>query len=180
SAYHFNHDAIERMPTGEDSTLAEVLEQAPGVSQDAYGQGQGQVHIHGENGGGIQYRVNDVFIPDAVTSFGEIFSPRFVHVIGLLTGVMPAEIGYRNEGVIDIHTEDGCVDTHADLNNVELYGGQGSTMEPSFELGGCKGNFSYYAGGFYLRSDLGLQSPTASLLPRHDHTEQGQGISNFS
>ncbi len=180
SAYHFDHDAIERMPTGEDSTLAQVLEQAPGVSQDSYGQGQGQIHIHGENGGGIQYRVNDVFLPDAVTSFGEIFSPRFVHVIGLLTGVMPAEIGFRNEGVVDIHTEDGCVDSHADLNNVELYGGQRGTVEPSFELGGCKGNFSYYAGGFYLRSDLGLQSPTASPVPRHDHTEQGQGISNLS
>ena len=79
-----------------------------------------------------------------MTSFGEIFSPRFVHSITLLTGVLPAEIGYRNEGVIDIHTKDGCIDGGPDNDNVEIYGGQRETVEPSFELGGCKGNFSYY------------------------------------
>ncbi len=180
TAYHFDRESIHRLPQGQNSTLAQVLQQAPGVSQDSYGQGQGQIHIHGENGGGIQYRVNDVFIPDAVTSFGEIFSPRFVHSITLLTGVLPAEIGYRNEGVIDIHTKDGCIDGGADLNNLEIYGGQRDTIEPSFELGGCDGRLSYYASGYYLRDDLGLQSPTASPTPHHDHTDQGQGFANLS
>lgn len=180
TAYHFDRESIHRLPQGQNSTLAQVLQQAPGVSQDSYGQGQGQIHIHGENGGGIQYRVNDVFLPDAVTSFGEIFSPRFVHSITLLTGVLPAEIGYRNEGVIDIHTKDGCIDGGADLNNLEIYGGQRDTIEPSFELGGCKGRLSYYASGYYLRDDLGLQSPTASPTPHHDRTDQGQGFANLS
>ena len=180
TAYHFDQEAIHRLPEGQNSTLAQVLQQAPAVSQDSYGQGQGQIHIHGENGGGIQYRVNDVFLPDAVTSFGEIFSPRFVHSITLLTGVLPAGIGYRNEGVIDIHTKDGCIERAAELNNIELYGGQRDTVEPSFELGGCKGRFSYYASGYYLRDDLGLQAPTASPTPRHDHTDQGQGFANLS
>ncbi len=180
SAYHFDRESIQRMPPGENSTLAQVLQQAPGVSQDSYGQGQGQIHIHGENGGGIQYRVNDVFLPDAVTSYGEIFSPRFVHSITLLTGVLPAEFGFRNEGVIDIHTKDGCIDSGPDLNNIELFGGDRNTIEPSFELGGCKGRLSYYASGYYLRDDLGLQSPTASASPNHDHTDQGQGFANLS
>src|ERR1019366_7889019 len=96
---------------------------------------------------------NDVFLPEAVTSFGEIFSPRFVHSITLLTGVLPAEIGYRNEGVIDIHTKDGCIEGGANQNNLEVYGGQRDTIEPSFELGGCKGRLSYYASGYYLRDD---------------------------
>ncbi len=180
SAYHFDRESIHRLPQGQNSSLAQVLQQAPGVSQDSYGQGQGQIHIHGENGGGVQYRINNVFLPDAVTSFGEIFSPRFVHSLTLLTGVMPAEIGYRNEGVVDIHTKDGCVDGGASLNNLDLYGGQRGTLEPSFELGGCVGNFSYYASGYYLRTDLGLQSPTTSPTPRHDHSDQGQGFSNLS
>ena len=180
SAYRFDHEAIERMPTGQNSTLAQVLEQAPGVSQDSYGQGQEQIHVHGENGGGVQYRVNDVFLPDAVTSFGEIFSPRFVHVLTLLTGVLPAEIGYRNEGVIDVHTKDGCIDSAADLNNIDMFGGQRDTIQPSFELGGCRGRFSYYVGGYYLGDDLGLQSPTAEADPKHDHTDQGQGLTNLS
>jgi len=180
TAYHFDRETIHQLPQGENSSLAQVLEQAPGVSQDSYGQGQGQIHIHGENGGGVQYRINDVFLPEAVTSFGEIFSPRFVHSITLLTGVLPAEIGYRNEGVIDVHTKDGCVDGGADQNNLEMYGGQRGTLEPSFELGGCKGRLSYYASGYYLRDDLGLQSPTVSPTPHHDHTDQGQGFANLS
>ena len=115
TAYHFDQRGdSSSCPQGQNSTLAQVLQQAPGVSQDSYGQGQGQIHIHGENGGGIQYRINDVFLPEAVTSFGEIFSPRFVHSITLLTGVLPAEIGYRNEGIIDIHTKDGCIDGGAE------------------------------------------------------------------
>lgn len=157
-----------------------MLQQAPGVSQDSYGQGQGQIHIHGENGGGIQYRINDVFLPEAVTSFGEIFSPRFVRSLTLLTGVLPAEIGYRNEGIVDIHSKDGCTDGGPDNDNVEIYGGQRDTVEPSFEIGGCKGRFSYYASGFYLRDNLGLQAPDDSPDPNHDHTEQGQGFAYLS
>jgi len=109
-----------------------MLQQAPGVSQDSYGQGQEQIHIHGENGGGIQYRINDIFLPEAVTSFGEIFSPRFVHSITLLTGVLPAEIGYRNEGVVDIHTKDGCIDGGPNNDNIEMYGGQRETGATKF------------------------------------------------
>ena len=180
TAYRFDQEAIHKLPEGQNSTLAQVLQQAPGVSQDSYGQGQEQIHIHGENGGGIQYRVNDVFLPEAVTSFGEIFSPRFVHSITLLTGVLPAEIGYRNEGVIDIHTKDGCIDGGPDNDNLEMYGGQRDTIEPSFELGGCKGRFSYYASGYYLRTSLGLQSPTDSPDPNHDHSDQGQGFGYLS
>ena len=180
SAYQFDRESIHRLPQGQNSTLAQVLQQAPGVSQDSYGQGQGQIHIHGENGGGIQYRVNDVFLPDAVTSYGEIFSPRFVHSLTLLTGVLPAEFGFRNEGVIDIHTKDGCVDGGAELNNLAIWGGQRETIEPSFELGGCRGRLSYYASGYYLRDNLGLQAPSATPSPNHDHTDQGQGFANLS
>ena len=180
TAYRFDQQAIHRFPEGQNTPLAQVLQQAPGVSQDSYGQGQEQIHIHGENGGGIQYRINDVFLPEAVTSLGEIFSPHFVRSITLLTGVLPAEIGYRNEGIVDIRTKDGCVDGGIDNDNVEMYGGQRNTLEPSFEIGGCKGRFSYYLSGFYLRSNLGLQSPTASPDPVHDHTEQGQGFTYLS
>src|ERR1700722_6551835 len=180
TAYRFDQQAIHRLPEGQNTALSQVLQQAPGVSQDSFGQGQDQIHIHGENGGGIQYRINDVFIPEAVTSFGEIFSPRFVRNITLLTGVLPAEIGFRNEGVVDIHTKDGCVDGGAENDNVEFYGGQRETLEPSFEIGGCHGRFSYYVSGFYLRDDLGLQAPSAGPSPNHDHTEQGQGFANLS
>jgi len=180
TAYRFDQQAIHRLPEGQNSNLAQVLQQAPGVSQDAYGQGQEQIHIHGENGGGIQYRINDIFLPEAVTSFGEIFSPRFVHSITLLTGVLPAEIGYRNEGVIDIRTKDGCTDGGPDNDNVEMFGGQRETVQPSFELGGCEGKFSYYLSGFYQYSSLGLQAPSDGPDPNHDYSNQGQGFGYLS
>ncbi|MGC1190752.1 MAG: TonB-dependent receptor [Candidatus Binatus sp.] len=180
TAYRFDQPAIHKLPEGQNTNLAQVLQQAPGVSQDSYAQGQEQIHIHGENGGGIQYRINDIFMPEAVTSFGEIFSPRFVHSITLLTGVLPAEIGYRPEGVIDIRTKDGCTDGGPDNDNVEMYGGQRETVQPSFELGGCKGQFSYYFSGYYEHTSLGLQAPTDSPDPNHDYADQGQGFGYLS
>lgn len=60
TAYRFDQEAIHKLPEGQNTDLAQVLQQAPGVSQDSYGQGQEQIHIHGENGGGIQYRINDI------------------------------------------------------------------------------------------------------------------------
>lgn len=180
TAYRFDQPAIQRLPEGQDTALAQVLQQAPGVSQDSYGQGQEQIHINGENGGGVQYRINGVFLPEAVTSFGELFSPRFVNSITLLTGALPAQFGWRNEGVIDIHTKDGCSGGGASNNNFSFFGGQHTTMQPSFELGGCEGRFSYYVAGSYLQNDLGLQSPTASPDPGHDRTYQGQGFANLS
>jgi outer membrane receptor protein involved in Fe transport len=180
TAYRFDQPAIQRLPEGQNTNLAQVLQQAPGVSQDSYAQGQEQIHVHGENGGGIQYRINDIFLPEAVTSFGEIFSPRFVQSITLLTGVLPAEVGYRNEGIIDIRTKDGCTDGGPDNDNVEMYGGQRETMQPSFELGGCKGRFSYYLSGFYEHNSLGLQAPSDSPDPNHDYSDQGQGFGYLS
>lgn len=180
TAYRFDQPAIQRLPEGQDTALAQVLQQAPGVSQDSYGQGQEQIHINGENGGGVQYRINGVFLPEAVTSFGELFSPRFVNSITLLTGALPAQFGWRNEGVIDIHARDGCSGGGPSNNNFSFAGGQHATMQPSFEMGGCEGRFSYYVSGFYLQSDLGLQSPTSSPDPNHDRTYQGQSFANLS
>src|SRR5208283_3206652 len=173
SVYKFDQAAIGKLPEGANTALSQVLVQAPGVSQDGYGQGQEQIHVHGENGGGLQYRVNGIFLPEAVSSYGEILSPRFVRSLTLLTGVMPAQIGYRNEGVIDVLTKDGCADGGPQNNNVDFFGGQRATFEPSFEYGGCAGRFSYYASGFYLQSALGLQPPTSRPDPKHDQTYQG-------
>lgn len=103
-----------------------------------------------------------------------------MHSITLLTGVLPAEIGYRNEGVIDIHTKDGCTDGGPDNDNVEIFGGQRETVQPSFEIGGCKGQFSYYLSGYYKHTSLGLQAPTDSPDPNHDYADQGQGFGYLS
>ena len=51
---------------------------------------------------------------------------------------------------------------------------------PSFELGGCKGQFSYYFSGYYEHTSLGLQAPTDSPDPNHDYADQGQGFGYLS
>lgn len=177
TVYRFTDKDINQLPQGDNTALNNVLIQGPGVSQDSYGQGQGQIHIHGLNGGGIQYRLNGIFLPEAVSSFGQLFTPYFLKSVSLIDNFMPAQFGYRNEGVVDIHTKDGCLEPGGRL---EYYGGQRGTIQPSVAYGGCARNFSYYLSGFYLQSALGVQSPTKTPTPEHDVTNQGQGFGYFS
>jgi hypothetical protein len=109
TVYRFTDKNIDQLPQGDNTPLNDVLIQAPGVAQDSYGQGQSQIHIHGLNGGGIQYRLNGVFLPEAVSSFGQLFSAYFIKSMSLIDNFMPAQFGYRNEGVIDTHSKDGCM-----------------------------------------------------------------------
>lgn len=177
TVYRFTEKSINELPQGENTPLNEVVVQAPGWAQDSYGQGQDLTHVHGLNGGGIQYRLNGVFLPEAVSSFGMFFSPQFVQSIALVTNFMPAQFGYRNEGVIDIQTKDGCLDNGGQL---QYFGGQRGTIQPSFQYGGCTGKLSYYISGFYLQDYLGVASPTPTPNPIHDRTYQGQGFSYLS
>ncbi len=177
TVYRFTEKDIHQLPQGDNTALNDVLVQAPGVSQDAYGQGQGQIHIHGLNGGGVQYRINGIFVPTAVSSFGQVFSPYFIQSVSVIDNFMPAQFGYRNEGVVDIHTKDGCIDPGGD---VQYFGGQRGTIQPSFTYGGCDGKLSYYLSGYYLQDALGVQSPTPTPTPEHDVTNQGQGFGYFS
>jgi outer membrane receptor protein involved in Fe transport len=177
TVYRFTDKDIDQLPQGDNTPLNQVLVQAPGVMQDSYGQGQSQIHIHGLNGGGIQYRLNGIFLPEAVSSFGQLFSPYFIKSVAVVDNFMPAQFGYRNEGVIDIHTKDGCLDNGG---QAEYFGGQRGTIQPSLEYGGCSGNLSYYLTGFYLQSALGVQAPTSTPTPEHDATSQGQGLAYLS
>jgi hypothetical protein len=176
TVYRFTDKNIDQLPQGDNTPLNDVLIQAPGVAQDSYGQGQSQIHIHGLNGGGIQYRLNGVFLPEAVSSFGQLFSAYFIKSMSLIGNFMPAQFGYRNEGVIDTHSKDGCMSPA----NSSYYGGQRGTIQPSLQYGGCAGNLSYYLSGFYYQSALGVQSARRTPTPEHDRTSQGQGFSYLS
>ncbi|MBV8362085.1 MAG: TonB-dependent receptor, partial [Deltaproteobacteria bacterium] len=177
TVYRFTANNIDQLPQGDNTPLNDVLIQAPGVTQDSYGQGQSQIHIHGLNGGGIQYRLNGVFLPEAVSSFGQLLGAYIIKNMSLIDNFMPAQFGYRNEGVIDIHTKDGCLSPGGQF---EYYGGQRGTIQPSLQYGGCAGKLSYYLSGFYYQSALGVQSPTPTPTPLHDRTSQGQGFSYIS
>ncbi len=172
SKYTFSDQAIQQLPQGANTPLNQVILQAPGVAQDSYG----QLHVRGDHAN-LQYRINGVQLPEGITGFGQVLSPRFAQSISLLTGVLPAQFGLRTAGIIDIKTKDGLLDNLAD---VDFYGGQRGTTEPSFEYGGSKGNFSYFVTGQYLGTDRGVEPPTSGPTAIHDTSNQGAGFGYFS
>ena len=172
SKYTFSEQAIQQLPQGANTPLNQVILQAPGVAQDSYG----QLHVRGDHAN-LQYRINGVQLPEGITGFGQVLSPRFAQSISLLTGVLPAQFGLRTAGIIDIKTKDGLLDNLAD---VDFYGGQRGTTQPSFEYGGSKGNFSYFVTGQYLGTDRGVEPPTSGPTAIHDTSNQGAGFGYFS
>jgi outer membrane receptor protein involved in Fe transport len=172
SKYTFSEQAIQQLPQGANTPLNQVILQAPGVAQDSYG----QIHVRGDHAN-LQYRINGVQLPEGITGFGQVLSPRFAQSISLLTGVLPAQFGLRTAGIVDIKTKDGLLDNLAD---VDFYGGQRGTTQPSFEYGGSKGNFSYFVTGQYLGTDRGVEPPTPGPTAIHDTSNQGAGFGYFS
>ena len=172
SKYTFDEKAIQQLPQGNNTPLNQVLLQAPGVVQDSYG----QLHVRGDHAN-LQYRINGILLPEGVTGFGQVLTPRFARDISLLTGALPAEYGLRTAGIVDIKTKDGLLDP---VGDVEFYGGQRGTTQPSFEFGGSKGGFSYFTTGQYFGSDRGLEPPTSGPTAIHDTTNQGNAFGYFS
>jgi len=171
SKYTFTAQDVANLPQGEATPLNQVMLQMPGVALD---QNQ-EIHIRGEHAG-IQYQMNGILLPLDINNdptFTQLLNSYFVKRVSLMDGVLPAEYGYRTSGVIEISTKNGCDDAH---NEFTIYGGQRDTAQPSFELGGCHGDFSYYLTGVYLHSNLGLSSATPGPEPIHDGTDQGQGF----
>jgi outer membrane receptor protein involved in Fe transport len=172
SKYTLSEQAIQQLPQGANTSLNQVILQAPGVAQDSYG----QIHVRGDHAN-LQYRINGIQLPEGITGFGQALSPRFASSISLLTGALPAEFGLRTAGIVDIKTKDGLLDNLAD---VDFYGGQRGTTQPSFEYGGSKGDFSYFVTGQYLGTDRGVEPPTSGPTAIHDTSNQGSGFGYFS
>jgi outer membrane receptor protein involved in Fe transport len=165
SDYHFSQQAIKDLPAGNNNSLNQVLLQAPGVAQDSFG----QVHIRGEHAN-IQYRIDGIQLPENIAFFLQGQSPRFARSIDLLTGALPAQYGFQTAAVVDIKTRTGAFETGGDI---EFYGGQRNTAQPSFEIGGTKGRLSYFATGQFLNNNRGVEPPTPGPSAFHDNTQQG-------
>jgi outer membrane receptor protein involved in Fe transport len=173
SQYTLTQHDIAALPQGANTPINEVLLQMPGVVQDD----QAQIHVDGEHED-LQWRVNGVMMPmDSFSGFGQIFNSFFVRRMSLLDGVLPATYGFRDAGVLDMETKDGCTDPGGNLG---FYGGQRETLQPSFEYGGCRGPFSYYYTGTFLHNNLAFSSATPGPTPIHNITNQGQGFGYFT
>lgn len=164
SQYTFNREALEKQPGGTNLSLNKSLLQAPGVTQDSYG----TIHIRNEHAN-LQYRLNGVIVPEAISGFGTTFDPRIASSIQLITGTLPAQYGYRTAGVINFKTQSGTLENGGEIG---AYGGSFGWLEPSAMLRGSSGDLSYFVSGSYLRNDIGIENPLPTRVPIHDRTTQ--------
>jgi hypothetical protein len=162
--YTVGPDRLDSQAGGENAPFNQTLLRFPGVAQDSFG----QLHVRGEHAN-LQYRIDDVLLPESIPGFGQVLETRFADNISLITGALPAQFGFRNTGVIDIHTKSGAVFQQGDAT---VYGGSFDTIMPSFEYGGVAGKLNYYWTGSYLHDGIGIENPTGSANPLHDDTDQ--------
>ena len=172
SQYRIDHASIENLAQGENTPINQVLQAAPGVAQDSFG----QIHVRGDHAD-VQYRINGIILPEGISGFGQSVDTRFADRVDFLTGALPAQYGYRTAGVVEIDTKSGAL---AQGGRVGLYAGSHGWVEPSVEASGSSGALSYYVTGSYLQNDIGIESPTSAPNPIHDRTEQTKGFAYFS
>ncbi|MDB6015615.1 MAG: TonB-dependent siderophore receptor [Pedosphaera sp.] len=172
TTYSISKEQIETQAQGANAPFNQVLLRAPGVSLDSFG----QIHVRNEHAF-VQYRINDVILPEGITGFGSELDTRFIDSLELITGALPAQYGVRNAGVVDIKTKSGA---YVNGGDVSMFGGSYDTVKPGFEYGGKEGNLNYYVSGSYLHTGLGIENPTPSTNPIHDDSDQFKGFAYLS
>jgi outer membrane receptor protein involved in Fe transport len=173
SQYVIDQKAIQAMPLGEATPLNQVVLQAPGVVQDSFG----QLHVRGDHAN-LQYRINGVLIPESISGFGQTLDTRTIQSLTLLTGALPAQYGERTAAVVDITTKTGSALGNG--GSVGITGGSFGTLNPNVSLWGSNDRWSWFVTANYLESDVGIENPTSSRNPIHDHTNQAQGFGDVS
>src|ERR1700751_3290979 len=101
--YTVGPDRLASQAQGENAPFNQTILRFPGVAQDSFS----QLHVRGEHAN-LQYRIDDVLIPESIPGFGQELETRFADSVSLITGALPAQFGFRNPGVIDIHTKSGA------------------------------------------------------------------------
>jgi hypothetical protein len=172
TVYDFSRQVIETQPQGDNQPLNRLLLQAPGVTQDSFG----QLHVRDEHAN-TQFRINGVQLPEGINVFGQALQTRLANSVALITGSLPAQYGLRTSGIIDIQTKTGTLNPGG---SGTLYGGSQGTFQPSAEWGGRVGQIDYYFTGEYLRNNEGIENPAPTFNAIHDRTEQPKGFAYVS
>lgn len=160
---------ILNLPTGDNTTVTNVLAQMPDVAID---QNQ-QVHIRNTEGPQFQYQIDGALVPLDINTnppFISMIDPMFVSRLDLLDGVLPSSYSYATGGVVAIETKNGCNSTGGD---VSIFFGQRRTLQPSAQYAGCAGSASYYVSGLYDQGENAFSSATPGPNPIHDQANQG-------
>ncbi len=166
STYTLTNDAVEHRPGGETTSLNQILLQAPGVTLSG-----NALRVRAQ--GDLQYRINNVIVPDGLSDLGDSLSTRLIDRVQLVAGALPAQYGLHAGGVVNVTTKSGVFDRGG---QVELYGGSQGEIEPAFEYGGAFGRTNLFVSGSYRHDDVGLAAPDRSAVPTHDQTDQFEGF----
>src|SRR5690242_11670707 len=173
SQYVIDQQSIAQLPLGTSTPLNQVVLQAPGVVQDSFG----QLHVRGDHAN-LQYRINGVILPESISGFGQTLDARTIQSLKLLDGALPAQYGERTAAVVDITTKSG-----AQLGNggtIGITGGSFGTLNPFASIWGSQGRWSWFLTANYLKNDAGIENPTPSRNPVHDHTNQVKAFGDLS
>ena len=170
STYSLSNQLVNVLPGGENTQLNQVLLQAPGVVQDSFG----QLHVRDDHGD-LQYRLDNVILPEGLQVFGQSLSPRIASNVQLITGALPAQYGLRTAGIVNITTKSGL----SNGGEVSVYGGSHDMFEPSAEYGGSWSSNSLFVSGSYTHTAVGIESPDNSSTPLHDASNQFQAFGYF-
>ena len=163
-----DRETIEALPGGGAQPLNQVLLQTPGVVQDSFG----EVHVRGEHRN-LQYRLNGVALPESLSGFGQVFDARALRSVGVLTGALPAQFGFRTNAVIELETRSGALDPGGAIG---VQGGSRGTLQPYANWAGFLGGWDVFATGTFLRSDQGIENPTSSWAAINGQTRQTRGL----
>ncbi|OOG65653.1 TonB-dependent receptor [Rhodanobacter sp. B04] len=173
SQYVIDQKAIQALPLGASTPMNQVLLQAPGVVQDSYG----GLHVRGDHAN-LQYRIDGVIIPESISGFGQSLDARTVQSVSLLDGALPAQYGLRTAAVVDITTKSGSALGNG--GSVGVTAGSFGTFNPNVSLWGSSGAWSAFFTANYMQNDVGIENPTASRKPIHDHTNQTKAFGDVS
>ncbi|HVR84772.1 MAG TPA: TonB-dependent receptor [Planctomycetota bacterium] len=168
TTYTLSRDNIETLPMGLDAPFNQVILRMPGVAADGFG----QLHVRGEHAN-LQYRINDVLLPEGITGFGQELDSRFMDSVRLITGSLPAQYGFRTAGIVDITTREGVLEPGGEIS---LYGGSYGTWRPSVDYGATVGKFSFFTNFSFDHNEFGIDNTTRSRRPLHDDTNQAKGF----
>ena len=158
STYTIANEAVESRPGGESMSIGRVLLQAPGVLQD----GSGQLRVR-QSHGDLQYRINNIILPEGLSDLGESLSTRIAQRVELVTGALPAQYGFQAGGVVNITTKNGA---YLNGGQAEIYGGGRGEIEPAFEYGSNIGPTNLFLSGSFH----------GSAHPLHDRGDQVDGF----
>jgi outer membrane receptor protein involved in Fe transport len=172
SSFSFDQKDIENLPQGEATPLNQLLLRAPSVVANS----QNQVHVRGDHSN-LQYRINDVMLPEGVNGFGQSLDTHFAKSVDFLTGAMPEQYGLRTAGVVDIKTKSGA---SLKGGRSEVTVGGNNMLRLNQQAGGAKDNLDYYVNATYMQNSRGIESTTAARNSNHNDTSQDNVFGYFS